>query len=180
MHTDYDFPIKKKEELENWDYAYIGRSGYDYYFLYKRAWEYFIKTYYIIDDSDVSDRMWDDFDSKEEWIDAVRNWDTEESYDDWSNDVDIWEVKDWRDYVDCPYEIAEILADMDLWDDSWDIYYWWSYLDEYDVRSLTQQNLEWLDGEINDEEEFNEELWNDLTSEYHLKEIEFLDCENIR
>lgn len=183
MHTDNEngmFPITKVSQLDYNCYAYLGRDWDEFFFLKKTwSWELVLKRIEELDDSAISDRMWEWFDDYQARKDAVASWDTEDSYDNWRSDIDIWDYECSADYHDCPQEIVDILGEMEFW--GWEYAdYDWYYLDTYDTSSVTRQNLERYYRNMNLSQEFNSALWADLTKEYHINELEFLACEDIR
>ena len=185
MHTENwngVFDIIKPEQLKDWQYAFLGTDGTDYFFLCRdNQWELRLKRIQTLEDSDLSDRMWEDFDDYEEWKQAVMNWDTESSYDDWRQDIDIRDYRESWDYYECPYDVPEILHDLGLWSSQYDSDNGY-YLDTYDTNAVCKESLERYGRNIsmNGGQPFNSELWHNLTKGYHINELDFLDCEDIR
>lgn len=174
------FDITHPDQLVHWQYAFLGTDGTDYFFLFRNSqWELKLRWIQTLEDSDISDRMWEDFDDYEERKQAVQNWDTEDSYDNRRQDIDIRDYRDSWDYYDCPSDVPDILYDLNLWDSQYDSNNGY-YLDTYDTNAVCKESLERYGRNINMNETFNAELWHNLTKDYHINELEFLDCEDIR
>ena len=92
MHTENTeseclFWVRTLSALSEWQYAYLAKNCDDYFFV-KKAWDsYIIKRIDTLTDSDISDRMRDDYDSHSAWVEAVQDWETDSSYYDWSQSV---------------------------------------------------------------------------------------------
>ena len=166
---------------EHW-YVFLAKDWEDYYFVKKLGWEFILKRVITLDDSDMSDKMREDYDAHDAWVDAVRDWETDESYESWSSDIDIWEECDPDNYHDCDSEAIEILANLWLWGDNYSSSYDWHYLDEDWTWTITAQNIDTIYNrfETNNKEFFNQELRDDIESTMWVHQIEFLAAEPIR
>lgn len=187
MHTEDTeteclFWVRTLSELAAWQYAYLAKS-YDDYFFVRKSWDnYIIQRIDTLTDSDISDRMREDYDSHEAWVEAVQSWETDSSYDDWSQDIDIWEECDSSDYYGCNSQVVKILYDLWLWSSEEYDYYGWDYLDEWQSWTLNADILDNLyrKFETNDTTLFNESLWHDIEKKYGVNQIQFLAAEPIR
>ena len=167
-------------DLNVGDYAYIWRCWDDYYFVKKKEdGDYVIKEIVTLDDSTISDRMWDDFDAHDAWVSAVRNGETDRGYDDWQEDVDIWDEMDSTNYYSCSDEIVDILYDIWLWSSEYASDDWY-YLNENETWTLSKTRLDILYRRIETDEEFNRDLWEDMEMRFWLNQVEFLAAEPIR
>lgn len=186
MHTEeYQqenlFWAGKLSEIEDHWYAYLGQDWDDFYFIRNIDWNYLIKCVQKLEDSDISDRMYADFDDHEAWVNAVRNGDTDESYDSWRQDIDIWEECDAEDYYSCPTKVVNILYELWLWPEEnhasdGD----WYYLDEYSSTTINTDTLENIYRRLNPDWKFNQSLRDDLEQKYLVNQVEFLAAEPIR
>lgn len=185
MHTEEInecvFWAKCLASMNVWDYAYLGRSWDDYFFIKKMDGkdEYVVKEIATLSDETIADRMRDDFDAHDAWVDAVRNWDTDESYDSWQQDIDIWDELDSSNYYSCPDEIVDILYNIWLWSSEYASDDWY-YLDVDQSYTLTRERLDRLFNYIDTDKEFNSNLWNDIESKFGVHQVEFLAAEPIR
>lgn len=176
------FDITNPNDLVQGQYAFLGADWNDFFFVFRNNQsELCLKWIQTIEDSDISDRMWEDFDDYEEWKDAVQRGDTEDSYDNRRQDIDIREYKSSGDYYDCPSDVPDILYDLDLWNSTYDSDNWY-YLDTYDTSVVCKASLERYGRNIvmDWSYPFNSELWYNLSKDYHINELEYLDCEDIR
>lgn len=184
MHTEETecvFWATSLSVLGNYEYAYLARDGDEYYFLKKQDNDYVIKKVETLDDSCISDRMREDFDAHDAWVEAVRNGDTDDSYDDRQQDVDIWEEMNSDDYYGCNDQICHILHSMWLWRDDVFASDWRGYyLDECNTWTVTPNVLDSIYRHFNTEAQFNEELWSELEAKYWVHQVEFLAAEPIR
>lgn len=187
MHTEEyvdgtPFGVESLNELELGQAAFLWMNGSDYYFLVKTGEdEYIIKEIETLEDSDISDRMREDFDDHEAWVNAVRNWDTDDSYDNWRQDIDIWEECDSSNYYECGQKFIEILYNLWMWsydDDACDHNGY--YLDEYYTWTVSTQILETVYSRFDRNQEFNQKLWSELENKYGVNQVQYLDCEDIR
>lgn len=185
MHTEEEqakplFGVESLSVLNDWEYAYVGRSWWDFFFIRKVWDEYRFKEIETLDDTTMSDRMREDFDDHEAWVSAVRNWETDESYDDWRQDIDIRDECSPWDYHDCPTEIVEILYNLDFWGDEDSDECDWYYLDDYNTWTISRTNMEMLYNKIDTNDFFNQKLWEDLEKKFWYNQVEFLAAEPIR
>ena len=189
MHIDNNteqqclFWVQSLDALNDWEYAYLTKDGNCYYFVKKINESYVLKKYETLSDEDISDRMWQDFDSHEAWVDAVRNWDTDSSYDDWSSDIDIWNELDCDDYYSCPSDVVEILYNLGYRNDDTYAHCDWEYLDEYNTMTIDRDFMSIAWDNICNRVELdntNKELWEDIEKKYWFHTIEFLPAEPIR
>lgn len=187
MHTEENttpenpFWAEALSEIADHWRAYLGQDWGDYYFV-RRIWEDFIIHKIItLEDSDISDRMYDDFDDHEAWVNAVRNGDTDESYDSWRQDIDIFEECDAEDYYSCPETVVKILYDLWLWareDDAND--HNWYYLDDYQTYTMNTDLIENTYRRLETSRVFNQKLWDDIEKKFGINQMEFLAAEPIR
>ena len=184
MHTEETeclFWATSLSVMGNYDYAYLGRDWEDYYFLMKQEDWFVIKEIDTLDDSCISDRMWEDFDAHDAWVEAVRNGDTDDSYDSWQQDVDIWEEMNADDYYGCPSQVCYILSQMWLWRDSEYASDWrGNYLDSCHTWTVNADILDNIYRRFNTDVEFNKELREELERKYCVHQMEFLAAEPIR
>ena len=184
MHTEEEqkplFGVESLWVLNEWQYAYLGKCWWDSFFIKKRWDEYLFKQIQTLDDIDMSNRMREDFDDHEAWVDAVRNGDTDESYETWRDWIDIRDKCSPWDYHSCPIEIVEILYELGFWEDENSDEYEWYYLDDYYTYIITRQNIEQLYNKIDTNDTFNQKLWDDIEKKFWYNQIEFLAAEPIR
>lgn len=187
MHTDNNteqqclFWVQSLSALVSWEYAFLARDWENYFFVKNCDGSYIIKKIETLDDSCIADKMREDYDSHEAWVEAVQDWETDRSYDDWASDIDIWNERDSSDYYDCPSAVVQILYNLWLW---WDEEYAednWYYLDEAQTWTITADVLDNLYRRFDiSSQYFNKNLWTDLEKKYWVNQIEFLAAEPIR
>lgn len=174
------FWAKCLSALNVWDYAYLGRDWDEYYFVKKvDNNEYVVKEIITLNESDIEERMWNDFDAHDAWVDAVRNGDTDRGYDDWQEDINIWDEMDSDNYFSCPQDIVDILHVLWLWSSTYSCDDWY-YLDQENTWTLNKDRLDFLYRRFDTYQEFNKELREDIEKKFWFNQIEFLAAEPIR
>lgn len=169
------------DNIENYSYAFIWRRGdYRFYFLYRNGnWQLCIKCVEWLDEDEIRDKAEQDFDYYAKWVEAVQNWETEDSYRDWQGDTNIWDYENEWDYYGADTEVVKQLNELWLWNDEDDDYYDGNYLNEEYWGEFSKSNVERL-SDILDNNCLNNNLLEDMENAFGVKEIQFLDCENIR
>lgn len=181
VRADTEFEHVCLDNIENYCNAYLWQNWETYYFLRRGGdWNLSVYEVTIKSEDDIRDEMRDDFDAKDERIEQVRCWNTEQGYDDWYNDVNIYDYCAEWDYYWTAEDITEQLNDLGFWWSATDDYYRYQYLCEDRRWALDKSMAERLMRAIDWDGTTNERLMDEIKSLYHMNELEFLECENIR
>ena len=181
MHTEENFLHTCIENIEEYGYAFIGKCwSYQFFFLYRdHSWELKIKKVDLLSIDELRDRAREDFDAYETWKEEVADWSTEQGFRDWEDDVSIWDYKDDTDYYWASEDVCSQLDELGYWYGWYNDYHWDDYLDEENWGNFTKENVENL-GRLLDKQWLNEALLGDMENHFWVREVEFLDCEDIR